>query len=501
MRKTYLWPLLLVMAMLLAVPGAYAEGSFSMAGYDDESTGHDWTNNLFFERMQERTGLTLDLQQYTKAEDWQKAKADMLAGKADMPDALFKAALTMEETQQLFDAGLIIDLAPLMQEHAPNLYALLEAHPEWRTAITMPGGQIAALPYIDEMQFNNCMWINDNWLRQLALTPPATTQELTEVLRAFKANDLNGNGKDDEIPLTFATMWDLRFLLHGFGVNANDYYVGMDENGQIRQILTTDENRAFLEWLRSLWEEELLDRGGFTGLQSIGGTPSKDTPVTYGMMFTSTPANLVYVDNVTQYTVLEPLTYGGQQVYRDLTGDVIRGAFAISSACKDPAALLAWADYLYTEEGFILSEAGQAGAEFDWNDDGTWMWTDSAETLMNVTLPSATLRSGTAMPGYASIAFQKKLDDATTVHIINELSRLKEADSLPCPQVWMTQEQLQRVNELIMRVGSYAEQQMVWFVAGDVELNDETWAEFCKKVTDLGADEIAKIFQQAVDGH
>lgn len=498
MRKMITWPLLLVMVMLAAVPGAYAEGSFSMAGYDDESVGHDWTMNLFFERMEAQTGLKLELQQYTSAAQWTKMKADMLSGSMEMPDALFKAALTMEETQAMYDAGLLLDLAPLLPEHAPNLDALLDSHPEWREAITLPGGQIVALPYIDTLQFNNCMWINQNWLLQLGLTEPTNLEELTEVLRAFKATDLNGNGKDDEVPLTFATLWDLRFLLHAFGVNANDYYITTDEAGSVRQILTSDENRAFLEWLREMWNEGLLDRSGFSGLQNLSGNPSKDTPVTYGVMLTSTPANLVFVDHVTQYGTLDPLMYDGRQVYRDMTGDVIRGTFAISAKCADPAALLRWVDFLYTEEGFILSEAGQAGSEFDWNDDGTWLWTDSAETLMNVTLPTATLRSGTPMPGMASVPFQKKLDDPTTVHIITELESVKDIDSLPYPQRWLTAETVKKANELVYRIGSYAEQQMVWFVVGDVELNDETWAEFCQTVVDLGADELAGLFQQAL---
>ena len=52
MRKGNLWALLLALVMLMTTPGAYAEESFSMAGYDDEATGHVWTENRFFERME-----------------------------------------------------------------------------------------------------------------------------------------------------------------------------------------------------------------------------------------------------------------------------------------------------------------------------------------------------------------------------------------------------------------------------------------------------------------
>ena len=51
MRK--LFAMLLAMAMLAAaVPGAYAQTAFTIAGYDHEDTGHVWTENLFFQRME-----------------------------------------------------------------------------------------------------------------------------------------------------------------------------------------------------------------------------------------------------------------------------------------------------------------------------------------------------------------------------------------------------------------------------------------------------------------
>ena len=137
--------------------------------------------------------------------------------------------------------------------------------------------------------------------------------------------------------------------------------------------------------------------------------------------------------------------------------------------------------------------------EFDYNDDGTWLWADINETLVNITLPQATLHGDATTPGWASVAFQMKIDEASTVHILTELGRLREIDTTPYPMVWLTEKQNTRMSELIFSIGSYAEQQMVWFVAGDVELNDETWAAFCQKVKELGVDEMTSIWQEAAD--
>ena len=500
MRKIIACMLLFVLTVL-AASGAYAQTAYRVAGYDHQDTGHVWETNLFFERMQEKTGVTLELTQYTTEEAWNKAKDAMFADGGDLPDALFKASLTPQETQRWYEEGKLIDLRPYLAEYAPNLWALLQANPEWMEAVTLPGGEIVALPAIDELQFNNAMWINQSWLNRLGLKTPTTAQELVAVLRAFRDNDMNGNGKkDDEIPLTFSSMWDLRYLSHAFGVIANDYYVTMDESGRVSEVLTTDTWRAFLTWLRDMWAEGLLDDRGFSGLRDLAAqtSSSESTELVYGVLMAPTPVELVPLDNLSDYVLLEPLMYEGEQVYRDLTGDVIRGTFVITSACENPAELVAWVDTLYTLEGFILAEAGLEGSEYSWNDDGTWMWDVTTDALSGL-LEDVAMRAGVSMPCYADVPFQQAIDDAQTQYVIEALLRLKEIDSLPYPLVYLTEEQQARVDELVLEIGRYAEYRMVWFVNGDAELNDETWAEFCRTIRELGIDEMVEIFQTAAD--
>ncbi len=70
---------------------------------------------------------------------------------------------------------------------------------------TAPDGHIYALP-----QWADCyhctypdkLWINSTWLKKLGLQVPKTTEDLRNVLLAFKTKDPNGNGKADEIPMT-----------------------------------------------------------------------------------------------------------------------------------------------------------------------------------------------------------------------------------------------------------------------------------------------------------
>lgn len=495
MRKAFACLLALMMLMSCAA----AEGTYTMAGFDGDGSNHDWNSNLFFQRMEERTGLHFSFQQVTDYDAWLNTKAAYAAGTADMPDVLFKAGLTTREMQEWLAAGKIIDLKPYLEQYAPNLSALLQQHPDWEKAITLPTGEIPALPYINQLQNNNAMWINQQWLTSLKLDTPTTAQELTEVLRAFKTRDPNRNGKADEIPLSFLTMWDLKFLGHAFGLVANDYNVYADENGRVQTTLTDERNREFLTWLHQLWEEELLYQSGFSSADSLRAITDSDAAITMGAMLAPTPLSLVPSSALEQYALLLPMAYQGKQVYRDLNGDLARGTFAISAGCKEPEKLVAWVDYLYSEEGNRLAQAGLEDVEYEWHEDGTWSWLADLQTVASTVLAEATIAEGGLTPGLSSTAFQLAYDEKQTHQAISALMGLKEYAVEPYPQVWFTAQQQTRLNELMADMGAYAEQTMVWFVTGEVELTDESWSTFCQTLKDKGLEEMLSIFQAAYD--
>ena len=92
----------LIAASFLGV--AAGEGQLMLAGLDDENSGHDWANNLFFERMEEATGVSFGLHQFTDSTAWTNEKQRYLTGEG-LPDALFKAQLSAQETLRLYEAG------------------------------------------------------------------------------------------------------------------------------------------------------------------------------------------------------------------------------------------------------------------------------------------------------------------------------------------------------------------------------------------------------------
>ena len=330
---------LLGLMMILALPqAALGEGAFTMAGFDGDNGTHVWETNGFFARMEKRTGVSFTFEQHSDYAAW-NARKDAMFAAGELPDVFFKAELTTDELIRYTESGQLVDLAPLLEANAPNLWALLQQHPDWLAAITLPSGKIGALPTLNTLPSQHAMWINQTWLDNLGLAAPTDAESFREVLRAFLTQDPNRNGKQDEIPLTFNGVWDLKFLLHAFGLAGNDYNLYLDEAGQVRFVPLEEAYPAALAYLRSLYEEKLLYQYGFNTADTLRTVTDENTAETYGVVLGASPMQLIPYAHSKDYVLLMPLQYEGKQVYRDLFGPVTRGTFAITSACADPAAL------------------------------------------------------------------------------------------------------------------------------------------------------------------
>lgn len=483
----------LICLLLALAPAAMAEGNFVMAGYDGEGSTHDWNTNGFFVRMQERTGLTFTFDQYTSLEKWQEAKDAMFAPGGELPDVLFKAALTTPELIRYSDSGQLIDLGPLLEENAPNLWALLEAHPDWREAITLPSGKIVALPAIQELAPQNAMWINQTWLERLGLEAPTDWESLREVLTAFRDRDPNGNGKRDEIPFAFLGPWELKFFSHAWGVAANDYNIYLDEAGQVHYWPAEESFWEMALALREFYQEGLLDPDGFITADALRRITDEDAEAVYGVFFAPTPVNLMPYDMSVDYALLEPLVFEEKQIYRDLCGEVTRGTFAITSACEDPAALLAWVDVLYTEEGAIAALAGTEGEDYVVGEDGSWTWKGGLEAMTASTLSELSVYDTGDMPWLFPDAFYDRYDEDNVQRVNGELRKLNACVVEPFPVYTLTEEESARALELQSQLGPYVDETLARVVLGELDADEAQT--FVEGLEERGMQEMIDLWQ------
>lgn len=96
--------------------------------------------------------------------------------------------------------GALIPLEDLIKEYAPNIQKVFDEHPEYIAGSVASDGKLYYIPSLYEGKPSMGFYIRQDWLDKLGLETPTTLDEYYNVLKAFREQDPNGNGKKDEVP-------------------------------------------------------------------------------------------------------------------------------------------------------------------------------------------------------------------------------------------------------------------------------------------------------------
>lgn len=493
--------LILALALALTCATAYA-GTLMLAGLD-ASESIVWEGNSFWNSMQEATGVSVAVQEYTDAAQWQAVKDGWLAGEGEKPDVLFKARLSTLEEQALLDAGVLVDLAPYLEEYAPNLWKIFTARPEWLEAVKLPDGRIASLPGLSGAERQCCLWVNASFLKTLGVEKPNDLDSFTEALRAIRDGDPNGNGKKDEVPLSLCGAWEAKFLLHAFGIAADDYNLYQDETGKVCYAPFAPEYREFVEWLKAALDEGLINDDAFRTTPAARETSasllSDEDPQNVGAIVTLAPFMQLRAADTTSYETLV-LEHGGERVFRELIPAVSRGTFAVTSACEDVASALKFVDYLYTEEGGRLAFAGREGIEYTTQPDGSWKWNVSDYEGLTELMAGSIMAGDGVAPGLEPAAFERSGEIAADNYARTQTDSIRACFKAPLPLTHALDEQSEaRIVELQAQLGVCVDTAIANFAMGLTPLDDAHWDAFLQELSALGAEEMCALWQARLD--
>jgi len=181
----------------------------------------------------------------------------------EMPD-LFLPYKGIE--YDLVNNGAIEDLTDLLPKYAPNLWELIpeEVWDTVRANDPTEEGRIYYVPGIRNYGITGGL-IRKDWLENLGLSMPTTQEEYVNVLKAFKNDDPNGNGKQDEIPT--GGRENARWMDHLFAMYGIAMYEGFPEwdiyDGELTYSAVTPNMRDALKFMSELYAEGLMDQETF----------------------------------------------------------------------------------------------------------------------------------------------------------------------------------------------------------------------------------------------
>lgn len=329
----------------------------------------DWNSMTLIQEVEKRLGLRLDCTVFNE-EAWETQLTLMLASDS-LPDLVMDNAMSLAEVSDLGSQGYFLPLNDLIDQYAPNIKAMMEQYPDFEMYSTSADGNIYTVAGIGESTLGtvNRAWINRSWLENLGLEYPTSVEELKQVLIAFRDQDANGNGDpSDEIPMSHFTQHLQNLLINCFGISStNGTYLLEVVDGKVVLGETTENYKAYLKYMRDLWNENLLDHDNF--IQTDEEFRAKAAEERVGVFFDWAPfvaagKALDYDQNFYWLGALKSDFLNERTVYQNSHVDP-RPSFLVNAKTEHAREIVRLMDYFFSEDGQLAGKYGYEGMNYD----------------------------------------------------------------------------------------------------------------------------------------
>jgi putative aldouronate transport system substrate-binding protein len=498
----------------------------------------DLETNAFTKVIEEKFDVDLEFETTTwdGAAAGEKRQISLASG--DYPDAYMLIPwvdqFSGDELVKLGGQGVLLPLDDLIGEDTPNLTAAFEKEPGFKELATSPDGKIWGIPAWNDCyhcSYPSKLWMNSSWLEAVGLPQPTTPEELRAVLEAFKTQDPNGNGAEDEIPLSATGGGSLLSYL----MNPYVYTPEMSAEGTTPAALgadgdqvvlqpTRDEWREGISYVTSLYEDGLIDEGAFTqNGEALSAKGNSAEGVILGSVAVMHPW---FVDAAAdeeryeQYDAVAPLTgpNGSDATYSGGGSGAAPGAtFVITNRSSEAKQkkLMQILDFMISYEGHLQGEFGVEGVNWARPEAGDVALDEALEPSFKVLTPpegEGTNNSwGPIAQFFSDAEFRNSQVTATDIKTpdgyerrLFEATKLYEghesAELFPYWEVGVTGETATELATIQTNIENFVVQASAEFVTGVRDIgSDEDWAEFQQNLTDLGAERYVQIYQEAWD--
>lgn len=480
----------------------------------------DPNERVIFQRLEEETNVHINWTCFVQ-DQFNDKKNLALSQAKSLPDGLFNAGMSNYDLLRYAKQGVIIPVEDLIENYMPNLQAVFEKYPEYKTMCTAPDGHIYSFPWIEQLgsgkeaiqSIGGMPFINKTWLDELGLEVPTTTEELKEVLVAFKENDPAGNGQT--IPMSFIINdgdQDPYVLLGAFGEGYGDVpdHTAVTNDKKVIWTAAQEGYKEGISWLHELYELGVMDPEAFT--QDWSTYVSKGKAGRYGLFFTWDSANIA--PDMNDYIPLPALEGpdGMKSIPRQsgsATSGFDRGRCVLTSNCKDTALAAKWLDQMYAPLQSPQNNWGTYGEEgkfnifeMSTNDAGEPMLKHmdlgnespvEVREAQSVNGPLAILNDYYGTYVTCPDDAQYRLDWIKDIYVPDMI------EEYVYPNVFMSQEDTDELNQYETDLKKYTEQMKAeWIMNGGIE---EQWDEYLTILDEYGLQKWLEIKQKYLDDY
>lgn len=346
--------------------------SLTALQYEIENVAVDFSNMWYYGQIEAQTGVHVDFNE-VKDSEW-SSSVSLAFAKGKMPDLILRGSLDVEEYG--VSRHLLVPLDDYIRRGLMPHYAARLENSGLKEQLTASDGHMYQLGFLisQGINTNGHFFINRRWLERLGLDEPKTVEELTDVLRRFRRDDPNGNGKQDEIPLEFTfddNITGVYNLFSFFGLPLNEEYVYIGGEGDIRFAPEEDGFFDCLGWLHQMYEEGLLDIDFISQGSNIWAAKVNGGNV--GLFsYWRLQNTALSPETAASYQLLIPVHTEGGRACLPRNMDTIEFGAALTTDNRDIESSLRWLDAQFETENMLVSQNGRVGDTLRLREDGRY---------------------------------------------------------------------------------------------------------------------------------
>ena len=475
----------------------------------------DFDDNALTKYVEEKLGIELEFVSYvSNASERMQQLTLQATGGQELPDVFWGWQQTSITTISEFgEAGYFQDLTPLIEQYADNYkeqFAKLSKDEQeyiLSRGTTDDGGfygmpLYTAFDYMDHLQ--NAMYINKTWLDNLGLDVPTDIASLEKVLKAFKNQDPNGNGAQDEIPMMGRGI--ANYVINAYQYYDTEYPADVN-NGKVSAPYVTDNYRQALiklnDWCKKgLYSDLSITISNTNEIKALITPTSNEArvgiwcghPLTY-----TNVASPILEEYVALPALSDETGAGGYTVTRPQT---LMFCGYISKDCENTEAAMKLLDLFYADESVTRMRHGEKDVDWRYIEEGTAknaLGNDAKfELLTNGASDkgwgingSSIFTSDNYMPAYRENNQADRL--AREAWEYQKVANIKKET---IARMDYTDDEMDKRQSLEGLITSEVASSRDQFITGELNPNnDADWNKYIKSLNDLDLKELMNLFQ------
>jgi putative aldouronate transport system substrate-binding protein len=468
-----------------------------------------YNDSYIDQTVEEATGI--DMQFVEVSDTVINEQYSLMIASGDWADVISCDQYYAGGTAQAYADEVIMDLSDLVYDNCPSYYnALYQTNEASIMNVTVEGKILGIYSIKDRAYTDSGEMTRADWLEALNLEVPKTLDQLNEVLYAFKnAYGCSYTVKCDSTGvLEFVGAFDTELA----SLSGSDLSVFVKDDGQVESGYISDGYREYLEWFAGLYRDGIINPDFYSTTlfpDVFNGLVGSGDMAFWNSMADGLSNIYSYADDENFAQVAVPTIVRDEgDVNTFLDEEVLAGGrssgYSITTSCEDPELVLQFFNYFFTDAGAMLRNYGVEGDTYTKNADGSVSYT---ELVTNNDL-GMTMNNALNYYTCVQVCPGMSLADSLWACYNDEAIAAMEAwepvgtsDNVYPKGAALTTEEQDGINNRVSDIISGASEQILKFMTGSVELNDDTWNAYLADMTQMGIQDVLAVYQNAYDGY